>query len=331
MDDWERAQVTPEPTEISVADVSTEFTPLQDEISQASPTVVVAAPEEPLRPPPRTTVWATWKDMRIGKLVGNVNIVGGSYAIIATDRPSLAIIRDIALTGPSRLRTSTNPKVIEERLKKLIQDQYNIEAAKALHPEHLVKYVIDNKIGVDLFRLINSYYASVGRGAVTVRNNEATINETAQILTLAENVNMLGRRVLAPDRTLIGVIHELYYDPISSNLYAFAFKGVPPPIIRRIYQDSHNRSMTDNTFSDFRNEISKKLSIPIYEALTPSSIIRYSLMSGLIQNLNQLVTLVESMNPRITKAVDISSVTSQGILLSRFPQNALPKIELLEY
>ena len=89
--------------------------------------------------------------------------------------------------------------------------------------------------------------------------------------------------------------------------------------------------MANGTFTEFRNEIAKKLNMPIYEALTPSSIIRYSLLSGTIGNLNQLISLVESMNPRISKATDISGISNQGVVLSRFPQNTLPRIELLEY
>ncbi len=286
---------------------------------------------EPLKPPPGMTVWAKWKGIAIGKLVGELKLVGGHFAIIATDRPSLAIIRDFALTGPSRLRSSTNPKVIEERLRKSIVDTFNVDQANALLPEQMINYAIRNKIGVDLLRLMNSYYASVGKGAVNISNEEILINDNAQVLTLAENVGLLGRRVLAPDRTLIGVIHELYYDYSTSQLYAFSFKGVPPTVIRKIYRDTHNRTMTDGTFSEFRNEVAKKLSIPIYEALTPSSILRYTLMSGQITSLNQLVTLLESMNPRISKASDITSITSQGIALSRFPQNALPRIQILEY
>ncbi|MBN1329614.1 MAG: hypothetical protein JXA54_09090 [Candidatus Heimdallarchaeota archaeon] len=307
------------------------ITPLKEQFKAPERTTIETESLQTPPPPPQDSKWVKWKNMVIGKLVGDVNMVGGSYAVIATDRPSLAIIRDFALTGPSRLRTSTNPKVIEERLGSMVKEAYNVEEGRALLPENLVKFAIDNKIGVDLFRLINSYYASVGIGAITVQGKEAIINDNAQVLTLAENVNLLGRRVLAPDRSLIGVIHELYYDPITSHLYAFAFKGVPPPVIRKIYQDSHNRAMTDNTFGEFRNEIAKQLSVPIYEALTPSSVVRYSLMSGLIKNINQLVTLVESMNPRITKTVDISSISSQGVLLTRFPSNALPRIEYFEY
>ena len=112
------------------------------------------------------------------------------------------------------------------------------------------------------------------------------------------------------------------------QLYAFAFKGVPPPIIRKIYRDTHNQNLSEGTFSDFRNEISKKLSIPIYEALTPPSMIKFALLSGAIANINQLVSVIESMNPRVSKAVDIRSISAQGILLTRFPQNSLPKIEI---
>lgn len=320
--DWDKSQPA----------AKAEIKPLKQEFAttQTIPEIIIDK-KEPIKPPPKTTIWVNWKNITIGKLIGEVNLVGGNYAIIATDRPSLSIIRDIAATGPSKLRSSTNPKVIEDRLKKLIKEAYNIAEDRALLPEYLVKYSIENKIGVDLFRLINSYYASVGRGAINFQGNEAIVNESAQILTLAENVNLLGRRVLAPDRSLIGVIHELYYHPTTSELYTLAFKGVPPQIIRRIYSQTHNRIMADGTFTEFRNEIAKILNIPIYEALTPSSIIRYSLISGNIGNLNQLITLVESMNPRISKIVDISTISNQGVILTRFPQNTLPKIELLEY
>ncbi len=308
-----------------------DFQPLKREVTQVVEPQRIIAEEEPLRPPPGMDVWAKWKGITIGKLVGELKLVGGHYAIIATDRPSLAIIRDFALTGPSKLRSSTNPKVIEDRLKKDVMDTFNVAEANALLPENLINYAIRNKIGVDLLRLMNSYYASVGKGAINISNQELIINDSAQVLTLAENVGLLGRRVLAPDQTLIGVIHELYYDSTNSQLYAFSFKGVPPAVIRRIYQDIHNRTMTDGTFSEFRNEVSKTLSIPIYEALTPSSILKFTLMSGIISSLGQLVTLIESMNPRISRASDITSITSQGITLSRFPQNALPRIEILEY
>ncbi|NHJ32549.1 MAG: hypothetical protein FK732_06785 [Asgard group archaeon] len=324
-EDWLAKETRPKKPDI-IADIK----PLRQDIDQVTRTSPIAE-EEPLRPPPGVTVWAKWKGIAIGKLVGELKLVGGHFAIIATDRPSLAIIRDFALTGPSRLRSSTNPKVIEDRLRKSVKDTFNVDVANALLPEHLLNYAFRNKIGVDLLRLLNSYYASVGKGAVNISREEAVINDSAQVLTLAENVGLLGRRVLAPDKTLIGVIHELYYDSTDSQLYAFSFKGVPPAVIRRIYQNSHNRTMTDGTFSEFRNEVSKKLSIPIYEALTPSSILKYSLMSGMISSLNQLVTLVESMNPRISKASDITSITSQGISLSQFPQNALPRIQMLEY
>jgi hypothetical protein len=312
--------------------VPADIKPLRKDVAQpARPREAVVEEEEPLRPPPGTTVWAKWKGITIGKLVGELRLVGGHFGIIATDRPSLAIIRDFALTGPSRLRSSTNPKVIEDRLKKSVMDTFNVDESVALHPENMINYAIRNKIGVDLLRLMNSYYASVGKGAMNITNEEVTINDNAQVLTLAENVGLLGRRVLAPDRTLIGVIHELYYDSTNSQLYAFSFKGVPPAVIRKIYRDVYKRTMTDGTFSEFRNEVSKKLSIPIYEALTPSSILKFSLISGVINSLGQLVTLIESMNPRISKSSDITSITSQGISLSRFPQNALPRIEILEY
>jgi hypothetical protein len=320
--DWDRGKPS----------VKADIKPLKQEVTtgQKIPEIVTDK-KEPIKPPPKTTVWVNWKNISIGKLIGEVNLVGGNFAIIATDRPSLAIIRDIAATGPSKLKSSTNPKVIEDRLKKLIVDAYNVAEDRALLPEYLVKFSIENKIGVDLFRLINSYYASVSRGAINFQRNEATVNENAQILTLAENVNLLGRRVLAPDRTLIGVIHELYFHPSTSELYTLAFKGVPPPIIRRIYSQTHNKTMANGTFTEFRNEIAKKLNMPIYEALTPSSIIRYSLLSGTIGNLNQLISLVESMNPRISKATDINAISNQGVVLNRFPQNTLPRIELLKY
>lgn len=313
-------------------EVIADIKPLRQAVTRATETRAAANDViELLRPPPGTTVWAKWKRITIGKLVGELKLVGGHFAIIATDRPSLAIIRDFALTGPSRLRSSTNPKVIEDRLKKSVMDTFNVDEVDALLPEQMINYAIRNKIGVDLLRLMNSYYASVGKGAVNFSNEEILINDNAQVLTLAENVGLLGRRVLAPDRTLIGVIHELYYDPATSQLYTFSFKGVPPTVIRKIYRDTHNRTMTNGTFSEFRNEVAKKLSIPIYEALTPSSILRYTLMSGMISSLNQMVTLIESMNPRISKASDITSISTQGVSLSRFPQNALPRIQILEY
>lgn len=320
--DWDRSKPT----------IKADIKPLKQEFATTQTVPVIEIDKkEPIKPPPKTTIWVNWKNITIGKLIGEVNLVGGNYAIIATDRPSLSILRDIAATGPSKLRSSTNPKVIEDRLKKLIIDAYNVTEDRALLPEYIVKFSIENKIGVDLFRLINSYYASVGRGAINFQGNEAIVNESAQILTLAENINLLGRRVLAPDRSLIGVIHELYFHPSSSELYTLAFKGVPPQIIRRMYSQTHNQTMADGTFTEFRNEIAKKLNVPIYEALTPSSIIRYALLSGLVRNLNQLITLVESMNPRVSKAIDISTISNQGIILTRFPQNTLPKLELLDY
>ncbi|MBK5112332.1 MAG: hypothetical protein KGD59_10305 [Candidatus Heimdallarchaeota archaeon] len=326
-EEWLRGK-TPSKQPVIAAD----FTPLRSEVAPvAQRSAAVVEEEEPLRPPPGTNVWVKWKGITIGKLVGELKLVGGHFGIIATDRPSLAIIRDFALTGPSKLRSSTNPKVIEDRLKKSVMDTFNVDEADALLPENMINYAIRNKIGVDLLRLMNSYYASVGKGAMNITREEITINDSAQVLTLAENVGLLGRRVLAPDRTLIGVIHELYYDSTNSQLYTFSFKGVPPAVIRKIYRDVHNRTMTDGTFSEFRNEVSKLLSIPIYEALTPSSILKFSLMSGVINSLGQLVTLIESMNPRISKSSDITAISSQGISLSRFPQNALPRIEILEY
>jgi len=273
-----------------------------------------------------------WKGITIGKLIGDINIVGSQFGIIGTDRPSLAVIRDIAISGPSRLRPSSNPKEIEEKLKRMILESYNLEEQKALFPENVVRFCIENKVGIDLLKLINSYYASVSLSSISYpSNNTPIVNNNAQVLTLAENAGLLGRRILAPDRNLVGVVHELYLDPRSLQLYMFAFKGVPPPVIRKIYQDTHNRNLSEGNFSNFRNEISKKLAIPIYEALTPSSMLRYSLLSGIITNLNQLATLVESMNPRISKTTDITSITSQGVLLTRFPQNTLPRIQFIEY
>ncbi|NHJ83824.1 MAG: hypothetical protein FK734_00095 [Asgard group archaeon] len=300
--------------------------PLRSDVtSQVSPRIEQASiTEQPAAP--RRDISAFWKNIKIGKFLGEITLIGGTYAIISTDRPSLSIIRDYALTGPKVLRSSTNPKVIEDKLKKEVMSQFNVTEEKALLPEQLINYALHHKIGVDLFKLINSYYASVGRGAVNIQNDRATINENAEVITLAENVGLLGRRVLAPDGSLIGVVHELYYNPSESNLYAFSFKGVPPPIIRRIYQDSHNRTMTDGTFSVFRNEISQMLSVPIYEALTPSSIIRYTVKTGLVNSINQLVTLVESMNPRISNINDIVEVNMDGIRLARYPQNNLPNI-----
>ncbi|NHJ49862.1 MAG: hypothetical protein FK733_18865 [Asgard group archaeon] len=320
--------------ELPQAAIQADIKPLQSDVTKTrtpSRDPPPPPPQEPIRPPPRTTVWTKWKNIDIGKLIGEVSLVGGNFAIIATDRPSLAMIRDFATTGPSRLKSASSPKVIEDRLKKMVQDNYGVAEEDALLPENLVNFAIENKIGVDLFRLINSYYASVGKGAINIQDNQAIVNDSAQILTLAENVNLLGRRVLAPDRTLIGVIHELYFQPSSSELYTLAFKGVPPQIIRRIYSDTHTQTMADGTYTAFRNEIAKKLNIPIYEALTPSSIVRYSLLSGLLLNLNQLISLVESMNPRISKAIDIANISNQGALLTRFPQNSLPRIELLKF
>ncbi len=286
---------------------------------------------EPTRPPPGEDIWIKWKGITIGKLIGDINIIGSSFAIIATDRPSLAVIRDIAVVGPSRLRSSSNPKVIEDRLQQLIVDSFGVDKEQALYPENVVKYSIQNKLGIDLLKLINSYFASVPVSAINYINNQPILNQNSQVLTLAENAGLLGRRVLSPDRSLVGVVHELYFDPSSLELYAFAFKGVPPAIIRKIYHDTHNRNLSEGNFSNFRNEISKKLSIPIYEALTPSSMIRYCLHSGQIANMNQLVSIVDSMNPRISKVRDISSISSQGVLLSRFPQNSLPRIEYIKF
>jgi hypothetical protein len=275
---------------------------------------------------PKKAIQGMWKDIPIGRYIGEISIVGGRFGIFATDRPSIAILRDFANAGPSRLGSASNPKAIEERLRKMIQDKYNVEESDALHPENVMNFAIETRSGIDLLKLINSYYASVGRGAITIQDTTAIINPSAQVLSLSENAGILGRRVLAPDRTLIGVVHELYLDPDSAQLYAFTFKGVPPNIIRNIYRETHFENLSEGNFGAFRNEIAKKLSIPIYEALTPSSVLRYALMMGMINNLNQLETLIESMNPRISKGVDIRSITAQGIILSRFPQNALPKI-----
>ena len=324
-DDWEKSTEKEKPSvaPITPAVATARTAPIQTQIERET--------HEPTRPPPGEELWVKWKGITIGKLIGDINIVGSNYGVIATNRPSLAIIRDIALVGPSRLRSSTNPKIIEERLQQLIMDAYNVETGRALYPENVVRYAIDNKLGIDLLKLINSYFASVPVSAIDYIRNEPIINQNSQVLTLAENAGLLGRRVLAPDRSLVGVVHELYLDPASLELYAFAFKGVPPPIIRKIYRDTHNRNLSEGNFSNFRNEISKKLSIPIYEALTPSSMIRYCLLQGQISNMNQLVTVVESMNPRISKAKDISSVSSQGISLTRFPQNSLPRIEYVKF
>lgn len=286
---------------------------------------------EPTRPPPGEDLWIKWKGITIGKLIGDTSIVGSTFGIIATNRPSLAIIHDIAIVGPSRLRSSSNPKVIEERLQQLIMDSYGVPKEHALYPKNVVRYSFDNKLGIDLLKLINSYFASVPLSAISYANNQPIINQNSQVLTLAENAGLLSRRVLAPDRSLVGVIHELYFDPTALELYTFAFKGVPPPIIRKIYRNTHNRSLSEGNFSNFRNEISKKLSIPIYEALTPSSMIRYCVLSGEIANMNQLVTVVDSMNPRISKVRDVASVSSQGVLLTRFPQNSLPRIEYVKF
>ncbi|MFW9923908.1 MAG: hypothetical protein ACFFDW_11545, partial [Candidatus Thorarchaeota archaeon] len=284
------------------------------------------AATESRRISPSEQKWIKWKGIQIGKYIGDINIVGSNYGVIVTDRPSLSIIRDIAIVGPSKLRTSSNPKEIEMRLRKAVADKYGVEERIALYAENLVRYSFEEKIGVDLLKLINSYYASVSSSAITYENNEPVIQSSAQVLTLAENAGLLGRRVLAPDRSLVGVVHELYLDPSSIQLYAFAFKGVPPPVIRKIYQDTHNRTLSESNFSTFRNEIAKKLSIPIYEALTPSSMVRYVLQSGLITNQNQLDTIIESMNPRISRISDVTSISAQGVMLSRFPQNSLPEI-----
>ncbi|MHA1441669.1 MAG: hypothetical protein ACTSPK_07410 [Candidatus Heimdallarchaeota archaeon] len=272
--------------------------------------------------------WAKWKNMIIGRYIGEITIIGSRHGVIATDRPSLALQREIALTGPSQLRSTTNPKTIEARLSKLVVDSYGVSPEESLIPEHLINYCIENKIGVDLLKLMNSYFATVSAGTIKEEGGEILINDNVQLLSIAESSELLGRRILAPDRSLIGVIHEIYLDPASMQLYAFAFKGVPPPIIRKIYRDTHNQNLSEGTFSDFRNEISKKLSIPIYEALTPPSMIKFALLSGAIANINQLVSVIESMNPRVSKAVDIRSISAQGILLTRFPQNSLPKIEI---
>lgn len=318
---WKQAPV-PKTTKIEKAAIK----------KPTQPKEPVRATQAPSRPPPGEDYSITWKGIQIGKLIGDISIVGSQFGIIGTDRPSLAMIRDIALTGPSRLRSSSNPKEIEERIKQLIMDNYGIAERAALYPENMVRFCIDNNIGIDLLKLINSYYASVSLSSISYpNNNQPVISNNAQVLTLAENSGLLGRRILAPDRNLVGVVHELYLDPRSLQLYMLAFKGVPPPIIRKIYRDTHNRNLSEGNFSNFRNEISKKLSIPIYEALTPSSMLRYSLMSGQIGNLNQLVTLVESMNPRISKTTDITSISTQGVLLTRFPQNALPRINYLQY
>jgi len=273
-------------------------------------------------------IWAKWKNMQVGRYIGEISLIGSYYGVIATDRPSLALQREIALTGPSRLRSTTNPKTIEERLSKLVMDSYGVSSEDSLIPENLIKFCIEKKIGVDLMKLMNSYFATVSAGLVKNTGNEILINDSAQLLSISESSGLLGRRILAPDRSLIGVVHEIYLDHNSLQLYALAFKGVPPPIIRKIYRDTHNQNLSEGTFSDFRNEISKKLSIPIYEALTPPSMIKYVLLSGAITNINHLVSVIESMNPRVSKATDIRSITAQGILLTRFPQNSLPKIEI---
>jgi len=326
-DDWLKPSVK------SAQKTSATFPPLKSEVKSKPPREGFTPPpqEEPIRPPPRTYVPVKWKNLLVGRLVGEVNLIGRQYAVFVTDRPSLGILRDIAVTGPPELKTSMNPKVIEEKIQRLIHNRYRVPLEDALQPEHVVRFSIENKIGVDLFRLINSYYAAVGKTEIKVSNNEAKINNNVQVMTLAEKVNLLGKRVLAPDRSLIGVIHEMFYDSVTSHLYLFAFRGVPPHVIRKIYKDVHLRPVVDATFGVFRQEISTALSIPIYEALTPSSILRYSLMNGLIRNLNQLETMVENMNARISKAADIASITPEGILLSRFPQNALPKIDYFAF
>jgi hypothetical protein len=270
---------------------------------------------------------AIWKDMTIGQLIGELKVVNGHYAVILTDRPSLDIIRTLGVVGPARLRGLANPKAIEDRLEQEIVKEYNVDSTEALLPRNLIKYCFEKKLGIDLLKLINSYYATVGKGAIRLQGtNSIIVNKHANVLSLAENVGLLGRRVLAPDKSLIGVVHELYLDPDRIQLYTLTFKGVPPPVIREIYRKTHPERLSERTFGAFRNEISQKLTIPIYEALTPSSILRYCLMEGLIKDFNQLVTMTEKMNPRISKAQDITSISSQGLILSRFPQNSLPEI-----
>ncbi|MBD3190911.1 MAG: hypothetical protein GF308_09720 [Candidatus Heimdallarchaeota archaeon] len=307
--------------------IKAEFTPLAEEVTiQPARNQVSTARTE------RTQkIIANWRGIPIGRLLGEIKIVNSTFSIILTDRPSLAVIRDFALAGHSKLKPSSNPQETEEKLRKLVQKEYNVSEEEALLPEHLVNYSFENQIGIDLFKLINSYYASVGRGAVSINREQAKINSNAQVLSLLENAGLLGRRVLAPDNSLIGVVHEFYLDPQTLELYLLTFRGVPPPVIKDIYRQTHPGTFSENRFGAFRNEISKNLSIPIYEALTPSSILKYCMLNGLITSFNQLVTIVEKMNPRISKAIDISSISSRGVILSRFPQNTLPRIELPEF
>lgn len=306
--------------------IKAEFSPLAQEVEipaiNQSSAPRTQAPQQ---------ILANWRGIQIGKLLGEIQVVNSNFSIILTDRPSLAIIRDFALAGHSKLKPSSNPQEIEDKLRKLVHKEYDVPEEEALLPEHLVNYSFENQIGIDLFKLINSYYASVGRGAVAINGQQATINANAQVLSLLENAGLLGRRVLAPDNSLIGVVHELYLDPRSLELYLLTFRGVPPPVIKDIYRKTHPGTFSENRFGAFRNEISKNLSIPIYEALTPSSILKYCMLNGLITSFNQLVTIVENMNPRISKAVDISSISSRGIILARFPQNTLPRIELPKF
>ena len=319
--DFDEKNWTTKPPPRSQKTTSAISTSLSDDVKTKQPRIL-------LDRQPSDITWARWKNMIIGRYIGELAIIGSRYGVIATDRPSLALQREIALTGPSRLRSTTNPKAIEEKLSKLVVDSYGVSSEESLIPENLIKYCIENKIGVDLLKLMNSYFATVSAGSIKEAGNEVLINDTEQLLSIAESSGLLGRRILAPDRTLIGVVHEIYLDPESMQLYAFAFKVVPPPIIRKIYRDTHNQNLSEGTFSDFRNEIANKLSIPIYEALTPPSMIKFALLSGAIANINQLVSVIESMNPRVSKAVDIRSISSQGILLTRFPQNSLPKIDI---
>jgi len=61
-------------------------------------------PETPIKPPPGQAIWVKWKNITIGKLIGRINFIGKEQIVVATDRPSLAVIRELALTGHSSLR-----------------------------------------------------------------------------------------------------------------------------------------------------------------------------------------------------------------------------------
>ncbi|MEA2070733.1 MAG: hypothetical protein U9O98_05520, partial [Asgard group archaeon] len=305
--------------------IKADFQPLGQEIGKDKPSKKAKRITESISQKDKAVLW---QGMTIGTYQGEITLRGLNYTVIKTDRPSLAQIKKFALTGPSRLRSSSNPQVIENKLKKMIANEYDVPEEEALYVNNVVKFVFDKSLGIDVLKLINSYYAAINSSMVRIGSNFCTVDESAEIFSIAETTGLLGRRVLAPDQSLIGVFHELYFDQETAELYALAFKGVPPPKIREIYRSVHNQNLSEGSFGDFRNEISQKLSIPIYEALTPSSIIRYCVMENVVSNLNQLVTLIESMNPRITKVSEIASFTTDGVKLQNYPQNTLPPITL---